>query len=41
MGKKIAARDEIRKQNLLGKQCYLSAMAFLKVKIPAEELELN
>ena len=39
MGKKIVARGEIYKQSLLDKQCHLSAIAFLKVKIPVEELE--
>lgn len=38
-GKKVITRGEIYKHTFLDKQCHLSSIAFLKIKIPPEEVE--
>lgn len=38
LGKKLTARSEIIKQELLGQEVYLSAIAFIKIRVPDEDL---
>lgn len=39
LGKKIVVRGDIYRHSFLDKQCHLSAIAFLKIRIPLEVAE--
>lgn len=41
LGRKVFARSEFLNNITLGKNVFISAIAFLKIKVPPEELEKN
>ena len=38
LGKKLTTRSEIIKSELLGQEVYFSAIAFIKIRVPDEDL---
>ena len=41
LGKKLNTRSDIIKSELLGQEVYMSATAFLKIRVPDEDLSSN
>ena len=41
LGRKVMARSEFLSNISIGKNVFISAIAFLKIKVPPEELEKN